>query len=490
MQNWFQNRRAKKKQELKAKEHEANAGAKKEKEEREDTEAPNTNDNASSADRAEPTVKAEPRSPLVFDNEGSTTDREQTQGSSHLSESCMRDGQASYAKAEDVTASYKREPPFEFTSVDDTSYFALDSGDSFTGNFDSALRVSGSMDYPMKGSGDDPAAFSYDGLMFPGLPDGMSSFETRVDGLEEQHVLSYQANDVQASTETNHQKNSPGTMENLSPVMTQSVRLRSSPVVDLAGRRKRPGLALSGIRNTSNGPATGLEFNRRALDPGSPMRRVTSATGFGPQGIRRFPSQQRGGTFEWRQESLLSALQSPNMTPFASMAPPTPDTPAVAMQQQSSREATVSSSSSEDESSAHLYRRRGLSMQHSALDQSIRTPPATPIGLGDVFATSIGASLGYPTTDESFLAPGMDTFSMGSNEFPIPSYVTDAYMSQPSTPQLPMSTGYYTPVPTSSADYGWAETAMVSAKSPQNPAQTGRHIQFSNVTPQDFSGTK
>lgn len=352
----------------------------------------------------------------------------------------------------------------------------------------SAAAVSAPMGCSMDGGAEGLEAFSYPALLFSGLPDGMSSFEAHMGGAKEEHFAGYQTDSVQPSIESNYQQVTSETMDKSSPLITQPFRLRSPPAVDLAGRRKRPGLALSGIRSTTNGPATGIDFNRRALDSGSPMRRVTSATGFGPQGIRRFPTQQRGAILDRRQESLLQAVRSPSMTSFKSMGPLTPDTPAVAAQQ-STREATVSSNSSEDEGSLVSYQPTGLSSQHAALDQCIRTPPETPIGLGDVFATSIGASLGYPTTDESFLAPGMDTFTMRSNEFSIPSYITDAYLSQPSTPQLPMSSGYYASMPSSNREYSWTDSAMVSTKSSPNPIQR-RQIQFSNVTPQDFNGGK
>lgn len=472
---------------MKAKEHEANAEAEKEKEEREANEASDTNDNVSSADQKEPAVKRESRSPLTFDNEAPTVKREQILASPNPIESCPGDDQINYVSTESTTAAYECERPLVFTAADDAAYFPAHSGNNLVGNFDSNLGVP---DYSMDGSADGLEAFSYGGIMFSGLPDGMEPFETRVDGLEKNNFASYETDNVQESIEPNYHKASPRTMESPSPLITQPFRLSSPPAVDLAGRRKRPGLALSGIRNAANGPATGIDFSRRCLDPGSPMRRVTSATGFGPQGIRRFPSQQRLGMFERRQESLLSAVRSPNMTPFASMAPPTPDTPAVATHQQSAREATVSSNSSEEEGSVQLYQSTGLSTQQSALDQSVRTPPATPIGLGDVFATSIGASLGYPpTTDESFLPSGMDTFSMRSNDFAIPSYITDGYMSQPSTPQVPMSAGYYNAIPASNAEYGWGDAAMVPTKSSPNPHQM-RQIQFSNVTAQDFGGAK
>lgn len=352
----------------------------------------------------------------------------------------------------------------------------------------SAAAVSMPVGCSMDGSTEGLEAFSYPDLMFSGLSDGMPSFETQICAGKDEHFTGYQADSVQPSIESNYQQVTSEAMDKSSPVMAQPFRLKSPPAVDLAGRRKQPGLALSGIRSTTNGPATGIDFSRRALDSGSPMRRVTSATGFGPQGIRRFPTRQRSGILDRRQESLLQAVRSPSMTSFTSMGPLTPDTPVVTARQRT-REATVSSNSSEDEGSLVLYQPTGLSSQHAALDQCIRTPPATPIGLGDVFATSIGASLGYPTTDESFMTPGMDTFSMRSNGFSIPSYITDAYLSQPSTPQLPMSNSYYASMPSSVPEYSWADSAMVSTKLSPNPMQR-RQLQFSNITPQDFNGGK
>lgn len=491
-QNWFQNRRAKKKQELKTKELEANAEAEKDKDKRDASEASDANENVS-PDQDDAAIKTEPSSPAVCDNTLSTGDNGQSPAGSNLPESYHRDGQAQHASPEGLPAGYEC-GPFEFTPADDTAYFAPNSGNDFTGMvaasnacLDPALATA-QMGYSMQGSADGLEAFSYEALMFPGPSDGVGSFETPVGGFGDEHFTGYQTEGVQASIEPSYQKASPETTDNPNPLTTQPFRLQSPPAIDLAGRRKRPGLALSGIRSTSNGPATGMDFGRRALDPGSPMRRVTSATGFGPQGIRRFHSQQRGGMFDRRQGSLLHAVRSPNPAPFSSMAPPTPDTPVVATHQ-SVREATVSSSSSEEEGSLQLYQPTGLASQPSALDQSIRTPPATPIGLGDVFANSIGASLGYPTAEESFAAQGMDAFSMRSGEFSVPSYVADGYVSQPATPQLPMATGYYSPVPTNSTEYNWTGAAMVSTKSSPNPHQM-RPLQFSNVTPQDFGVSK
>ena len=495
-QNWFQNRRAKKKQELKAKELEANAEAEKGMAKREETEAFDIRDNLSTADEDEPAVKTEPRTPETFENETSATGQTQSRESPQISRPCSRNHQPRCSSTEVDVAGYKCEGPFGFASAEDTAYYTPHSGEGVPGivatssaDFNSGLAPSVPMGYSMEASPGGLEDFSYAALMYPGLPDGMGSYQTRGNEFHEDQFPGYHTESVQGSIEPNQQTAvSPDGMDKRSPLITQPFRLRSPPAVDIAGRRKRPGLNLSGIRSTSNGPATGIDFGRRTHDAGSPMRRITSATGYGFQGLRRFPSQHRGGVFDRRQESLLHAARSPNMTSLASAAPPTPDTPVV-VTHQSAREATVSSNSSEDDGSLPSFQPTGVLSQHSALDQSVRTPPATPIGLGDVFATSIGASLTYPATEESFLAPEVDTYSMRTNEFPIPSYVADGYMTHPSTPQIPMSTDYYTAMPTSNAEYRWTDGAMVSTKSSPNPHQM-RQLQFSNVTPQDFSGSK
>ncbi|SPN96914.1 uncharacterized protein DNG_00433 [Cephalotrichum gorgonifer] len=488
--NWFQNRRAKKKQELKALEHEANAEAEKAK--TESPRASDTNEALSSAEQSTAAIKSESQSPEAFDSDISTTEQSQSQGSYGLAGSYGNGDPMGYASPEDGALNYNYEQAFGFPHTDNSTYMTSDAGHDLAGmvapsnpDFPSGAGVSGPMNSSMEGHVGGLEAFSYPSLMYSGLHGGMAPYEAQVDGIKEEHFAS---ETVHQSIEPHYHQPTPR-MNKPNLLMTEPFRLKSPPAVDLAGRRKQPGLALSGIRTVSNGPATGVDFSRRTLDPGSPMRRVTSATGFGPQGIRRFPSHQRVGIPDRRQESLLQAVRSPKMGPPSnSMAPPTPDTPVV-VTQQSFREATVSSNSSEEEGSFLQYPQANVSSQHSALDQSIRTPPATPIGLGDVFATSLGASLGFPPTDEPFLPSGMESYPMGSNEFALPQYVVDGYISQPSTPQPAMPTSYYAPMPMHNTEYGVADATMVPAKSSSRASQR-QQLQFSNFTPQDFNGGK
>jgi len=350
-----------------------------------------------------------------------------------------------------------------------------------------AMSVSAPMNCSVEGGADGIGAFSYPYMMFPGSTDEVTSFETQLP-MKREMLMAYQ--DVEATQPAIE----TGFHDVASEQMNQQgFRIKSPPAVDLAGRRKRPGLALSGLRSSSNGPTTGMDFGgARRVDPGSPMRRVASASGFGPQGIRRFPAQQRQFS-DRRQESLLQAARSPNVMASSlnsAMAPPTPSTPVVATQQ-SLREATVSSNSSSDDNGPFLVYSE-VSTHPSALDQSLRTPPATPVTIGDTFTHSIEATLGFAPSDEALLTPGVE-FPMRSTEFCLPNYVSDGYMSQPSTPSFPppqmsMSTAYYASMPSGNTEFNWTDATMVSKSSPHQNHR--RQLQFNNFTAQDFNGGK
>lgn len=441
-------------------------------------------------------IKSEYQSPAGLNSDCSTTEQGQSEaGSSPYN----NNNNTSYSSPEAFAAGYDCEQRLNLAPASDAAaYLSSHPVDGFTEmaatsnpGFTSAVAVPAPMGCSMESSTGGLDAFSYPIFMYPGLSDGVAPYGTPMDGMKREQFAGYQAEDIQPSVETNYPHSASEAVGKPSPLLTQPFGLQSPPAIDLAGRRKRPGLALSGIRSLSSGPALGMDVSRRAVDPGSPMRRAAPATGIPCQRLRRFPS--RGVMPDWRQESLLQAARPPTAaSPFCSIAPPTPDTPVVATHQ--SREATASSSSSEEERSLLAYQATGLaSGQHSALDQSLTTPPATPVGLGDMFTNSIGTTLGYHApADDSFLATGMEAYSLRNGDFPLPPYVSDGYISQPSTPQAhPMSTGYYAALPIrNNAEYNWADaTAMVSTKSSPNASQR-RQIQFSNFTPQDFNGAQ
>jgi hypothetical protein len=384
---------------------------------------------------------------------------------------------------------YPSDGLFNISPSHDASYFSdlLASGAS-------SDQIAATVPLPMAcsvgESNGHPGDFTFPIPMFPDHDDGLSSLAERPELKEEPQQLYPKLETVRQTIETGGEHAATLHLHQPTPLVRQPLRLKSPSAIDLAGRRKRPGLALSGIHGSSNGPATGIDFGRRG-DPGSPMRRVASATGFGPQGIRRLPSTQRFQDNR-RQESLLQAARSPSMaSPFHFMAPPTPDTPVLAGSM-ASQDGPVSSASPEDHGSYLMYQ-ADLASQHAALDQSLRTPPATPHGFNDVFSNTIGAALGFGTPEEIIPTPSIDTFPLGGNQYCLPHYVTDGYMSQPSTPglapQMSLAAGYY-PVMTGAhnREYNWSDRSMVSKSSP-NMNQM-RQIQFNNFTPQDFGGNK
>ncbi|CAI4216254.1 unnamed protein product [Parascedosporium putredinis] len=377
--NWFQNRRAKKKQELKAQLQDAKSKAG----------APETQPASIYSGQASPHSNGS-----AFDSTG-------------------------------IDGSYFPSACHDFSSM-------MSVNDAAAAN-----TVAASMPCTMAGAPESVGVFSYPYMVFPNGVEESPSFGASLNMKQDMGVMYHQ--DVGSS----HNSVDAGFQDLESEQMDQQdFSIKSPPAIDLAGRRKRPGLALSGLRSISNGPATGMDFGNRRVDPSSPMRRVASATGFGPHGIRRFPAPQRGQYNDRRQESILQAARSPNagMSSLTNaMAPPTPNTPVVATHQ-SLREATVSSNSASE-------------------------PPATPITVGDAFTHSIETTLGFGAPDEALLTPGVE-YPVRTTEFCLPNYVSDNYMSQPSTPSFPN-------------------------KFPFIPHQNQRRqLQFNNFTAQDFSGSK
>lgn len=350
-----------------------------------------------------------------------------------------------------------------------------------------ANTVAASMPCTVAGAPESVGVFSYPYMVFPNGVEESPSFGASLNMKQDMAVMYHQ--DVGSS----HNSVDAGFRDLESEQMDeQDFSIKSPPAIDLAGRRKRPGLALSGLRSISNGPATGMDFGNRRVDPSSPMRRVASATGFGPHGIRRFPAPQRGQYSDRRQESILQAARSPNagMSSLTNaMAPPTPNTPVVATHQ-SLREETVSSNSSAEESGPYLVY-PDAPVHPSVLDQSLRTPPATPITIGDAFTHSIETTLGFGAPDEALLTPGVE-YPVRTTEFCLPNYVSDNYMSQPSTPSFPqqvsMSAAFYTSMSSGNTEYNWSDATMVSKSSPHQNQR--RQLQFNNFTAQDFSGSK
>jgi len=288
----------------------------------------------------------------------------------------------------------------------------------------------------------------------------------------------------QPSVESNYSRVSPVPMTQSPPMMhVQDFRIKSPPVVGLAGRRRRPAPAPLGIRNAAHGPTTSMSFAARTMDPGSPMRRVASATGFAPQGVRKTAMPQRSPFPERNPENFVRLFhtQTPTIhTGVSIMAPPTPDTPVVP--QQAAREATVSSCSSEEDQSM-LYRQSSMSSLGSAMDQSLRTPPATPSNMPDMYPFS---NIAFTVHDDPVLTPSLgDTFS----DIGAPPYATSGCGSQPPTPSFaPAGAMGFQTAFADGTQYCWPAAQSGSAAS--SPNARVRQLQFNNMTAEHFHSRK
>jgi hypothetical protein len=166
-------------------------------------------------------------------------------------------------------------------------------------------------------------------------------------------------------------------------------------------------------------------------------------------------------------------------TGISILAPPTPDTPV--MPRQATREATASSCSSEEDQ-LMLYRQSSWSSFGSGMDQNLRTPPATPSNMPDMYPFP---NIAFAVHDEPVMTPSLhDTFP----EIGAPQYHATGCGSQPPTPSFaPVgSISYQTPF-ADGTQYNWPTAQSGSAAS--SPNARVRQLQFNNITAEHFSSS-
>ncbi|KXH67151.1 homeobox domain-containing protein [Colletotrichum salicis] len=289
---------------------------------------------------------------------------------------------------------------------------------------------------------------------------------------------------------------SPQSMSRSPPeISTPDFRFKSGSTIDIASRRnsKRPAALVSCVRSQSynfSGPKTGIEMPRRMEAP-SPMRRVASATGNFPRGI-----QKPGGSgprspmyLGPAQENLILQMASRSPISRSPAAPPTPNTPIVPSQQ-ALRETTVSSMSSAEEDKSYSMQ-NNLTVPQYAMDPTMRTPPDTP-GMMTTMPNSLFPAFDYNVSDEPLSTPSFGSFDQ---EFPnmsssVPSYVAHGCASQPVTPSFPpsnMGPAFYSSYGGGNTEYNWSDASSVSVK-PSPEQSRSRQFQFTNMTAQDFHG--
>ncbi|KAI0906104.1 hypothetical protein F4823DRAFT_631813 [Ustulina deusta] len=276
------------------------------------------------------------------------------------------------------------------------------------------------------------------------------------------------------------------------------------PPANIASRRNIPrpaALQAASLRSRSyNIPKTALDGPRRMdmPSPVSSIRRISSATGMGAGRIQKCSAGPRSPFFGRAEALLQYHNRSPvgSGTPtFPGAAPPTPMTPAV-FDQHHSREPTVISASSDDGSYVLGMGVAPNFVQEIKEEHDLKTPPTTPGMMAD-FGTNgfVGNAFGSGfniTTDQPLLTPYFHS------EFPdlslqnVPSYV-ETSDGGPSTPVYAnmMGTGLehhsFTGNAMANTQYDWDanESVVSSRSSPGYPRS--KQIQFTpNMTPQDY----
>ncbi|TGJ80490.1 hypothetical protein E0Z10_g8276 [Xylaria hypoxylon] len=276
------------------------------------------------------------------------------------------------------------------------------------------------------------------------------------------------------------------------------------PPANIASRRNIPrpaALQAASLRSRSyNIPKTALDGPKR-MDMSSPVssiRRISSATGMGAGRIQKCSAGPRSPFFGRAEAILQYHTRSPvgSGTPaFPGAAPPTPMTPAV-FDQHHSREPAVITGSSDDGSFVLGMGLASNYVQEIKEEHDLKTPPTTPGMMADFgthgyagHAFSAGFNI---TNDQPILTPYFHS------EFPdlslqnVPSYVETSDCG-PSTPVYPNMMGTSLEHPSfagnvmANTQYDWDanESVVSSRSSPGYPRS--KQIQFTpNMTPQDY----
>ncbi|KAL0936580.1 homeobox transcription [Colletotrichum truncatum] len=496
--NWFQNRRAKAKQERRAQENEARR--KSEQDAETTTASTDTVKEYYASNDQDEDLRP---SAAPFPPTKTPVETPSVQQSPAVEEI------ESVGVLEDQQQSSTETTDSEYASPDSTSYQPQDLNISYSlaaDNFFSGQACDFSSSLPSEASTQAPClTLSIPSQFMPQIADSasassLSSFQ-HLSADVEHYLTSTLVDQVDIKQEHMQTEDingldqfSPESMAHSPPeITTPDFRFKSPSTIDIASRRnsKRPAQLVSCMRSQSynfSGPKTGIEMPRRMEAP-SPMRRVASATGNFPRGIQKATSAGPRSPlyFDRNQENLILQMASHSPISRGSVAPPTPNTPVVPTQQ-NMRETTVSSMSSEEEKSYSAQ--TSLTVPQYAMDPTMRTPPDTP-GLITNMHGSLFPTYDYNVTDDSLHTPSFGNFDA---EFPmptnVPGYVAQSCGSQPVTPSFPpgnMGPAFYSSYGGGNTEYNWSDASSVSTKPSPEQARS-RQFQFTNMTAQDFHG--
>ncbi|KAI0420480.1 hypothetical protein F5X98DRAFT_29249 [Xylaria grammica] len=539
--NWFQNRRAKAKQERKQEEYEARRAAEKSASE---PSSPDDDSSSGIADsfsegshkRTQPSSAAFPHvsSPSQItdashededdeDDEIEGEDDDADHGRNDAGSVCMP---STVSTQTDLAESYHSPLSVEFPQSDPTSFTHPNSGaylqsrsmsrdfGLFTGTLthppnptldgrtnDMCHGLPPRVERSMSSEG--PSSQHYTGVHSTALPSASTRgmfFSPVSNG--DACDMSENPFDTTASPDGHSDQTSRVAPQGM-PTPTDSFR-SPPPPANIASRRNIPrpaALQAASLRSRSlNIPKTALDGPGRVgmSSPVSSMRRISSATGMGPGRIQKCSAGPRSPFFGRAEALLQYHNRSPvgSGTPtFSGAAPPTPMTPAV-FDQHHGREPAVMSASPDNGSFVLGMGVTSNYVQEIKEDHDLKTPPTTPGMMAD-FGTNgfVGNafSAGFNiTADQPILTPYFHS------EFPdlslqnVPSYV-ETSDGGPSTPVFPTMMGSSLEHPSftgnvmANTQYDWDanESVVSSRSSPGYPRS--KQIQFTpNMTPQDY----
>ncbi|KAI1459300.1 hypothetical protein F4805DRAFT_76263 [Annulohypoxylon moriforme] len=278
------------------------------------------------------------------------------------------------------------------------------------------------------------------------------------------------------------------------------------PPANIASRRNIPrpaALQTASLRSRSYGyggmPKTALDGPKR-MDPSSPMasiRRIASSTGSMHGRIQKQISGPRS-PMVYNAEALLAyQARSPanSMAPaFSGAAPPTPMTPAVL--DQGIREPVVTSACSED-TSFLLGANLQPNMMEFKSESNLKTPPSTPGGLLNHYGNTnypnnpYGARVDFQP-DQPILTPFFTTEFTDMPMHSVPSYADLSDGSLPTTPLYPMGSipeqNTFGQNTMANTQFDWDTNEAVSSSRSSPNQQKSKQIQFTqNMTPQDYN---
>ncbi|KAI1376926.1 hypothetical protein F4677DRAFT_454121 [Hypoxylon crocopeplum] len=332
----------------------------------------------------------------------------------------------------------------------------------------------------------------------------------RLDGSS---MESISAHSESASTPINERQETALVRQGI-PTPTDSFK-SPPPPANIASRRNIPrpaALQTTSLRSRSYnlngyGPKTALDGSKRVdpSSPGSAMRRIASTAGSIHGRIQKSTSGPRSPMFFSRNpEAILQQYHTrspvgPVTSTFPGAAPPTPMTPAI-VDQQGVREPTVSSTCSDDGSFLLGGALPPSLMQELKAESNLKTPPSTPgllphFGNHNYNANPFGTGVDFHA-DQPLLTPYFQNEFVDFRIHTIPpSYAEMDNGSLPTTPLYPGMMGSiqdqnafgHNTMGNTQFDWDANESVNSSKSSPNQPRS--KQIQFTqNMTPQDYTG--